>query len=91
MGFIGLIEIPYRNHPRAMIKQILLLQVSAGIKPWRHAMTVPFMKRHSAYGRTLMANHFSNGDESLQTQPLDEVSVKQRRAGSSGSQTVRLM
>ena len=88
MVFIGLV---YRKHPRAMIKQILLLQVSAGIKPWRHAMTVPFMKRHSGYARTLMANHFSNGDESLQVQPHDEVAVKQRRAGSSGTEMVRLM
>ena len=87
MDFIGL----YRKHPGAMIKQILLLQVSAGIKPWRHAITVPFMKRHGGYARILMANHLPNGDESLQTQPHDEVPVKQRRAGSSGSEMVRLM
>ena len=74
-----------------MIKQIILIQVSAKIKPWRHPMTVPFMKRHMGYARTLMANYFSNGDESFQTQPHDEVPLKQRRAGSSGYEMVRLM
>ena len=54
-------------------------------------MTVPFIKRHDGYARILMANHLPNGDESLQTQPHDEVPVKQRRAGSSGSEMVRLM
>ena len=54
-------------------------------------MTVPFMKRHMGYARTLMANYFSNGDESFQTQPHDEVPLKQRRAGSSGYEMVRLM
>ena len=54
-------------------------------------MTVPFMKRHMGYARALMANYFSKGDESFQTQPHDEVPLKQRRAGSSGSEMVRLM
>ena len=76
---------------RLLVKQILLIQVSAKIKPWRHPMTVPFMKRHMGYARALVANYFSKGDESFQTQPHDEVPLKQRRAGSSGYEMVRLM